>query len=366
MRNSATILYLLFMLVTACGPQHGEQNGPDKILGVKIYNYNKPLPPLFEEWKQLGINTVFTDPSLYAIDEFRELTGKYNIKTFLILPIFFDAIELHKNPQLYAITEEGKLAIDDWVEFVCPDRKSFRQKKIRYIRRLVETYHPDGLSIDFIRNFVYWEKVYPGQTLQDLHNTCYDDSCMTDFQTETGIKFPDSLYAAPQYAAWINENAMDPWVRWKCSLITNMVRDIVKAARAIDPGIQINVHAVPWREKDFGGAARIVAGQDLRELNKYTDYISPMTYEHMVKRDPPWIHSVVKDFYRQTNGRIIPSIQVNRSYLDKPLTVNEFRESIKQSLKSPSGGVIFWSWDQLDDQPAKKAIVKEEFEKLKK
>lgn len=249
---------LLFFLA-GCNPFGDKGNGPDKVLGVKIYNYDKPLSPLFDEWSQLGINTVFTDPSLYAVDEFRSLAKDHNIKVFLILPIFFDAIELHIDPQLYSITDAGKLAIDDWVEFACPSRKSFRQKKIDYICKLVETYHPDGLSIDFIRNFVYWEKVFPDHTLQDFRNTCYDDTCMTDFQLVTGVDIPDSIYKPQQYANWINAHALDRWVDWKCSIITGMVRDIVKATREIDQDILINVHAVPWREKDYGGAGKIVA-----------------------------------------------------------------------------------------------------------
>ncbi len=365
MKNPTLIIISILLFVTSCARWGKEREEPRKILGVKIYNYDKPLPPLFQEWSQLGINTVFTDPSLYAVDEFRALAKQHDIKVFLILPVFYDAIELHKDPQLYAITEEGKLAIDDWVEFACPSRKSFRKKKIDYIEKLVKNYHPDGLSIDFIRNFVYWERVFPDQSLQNLHNTCYDDTCMTDFQNITGIHIPDTIVKPPQYASWINAHAFDQWVNWKCSVITGMVGDIVKTARKIDPDIRINIHAVPWREKDFGGAIRIIAGQDLEKLNKYTDYISPMTYEHMVKRNPEWIHSVVKDFYRQTAGKIIPSIQVNKSYLNKPLSINEFRESIKESLKFPSKGVIFWSWDQLDDQPAKKTIVKELLKKAK-
>ncbi len=365
MKNFTPAVFLFLFLFTACSPWGGKQMESGKILGVKIYNYDKPLAPLFREWSSLGINTVFADPTLYAIDEFRELAKQHDIRVFLILPVFYDAIELHKDPQLYAITEEGKLAMEDWVEFVCPSRKSFRKKKIDFIRRLVENYHPDGLSIDFIRNFVYWEKVYPDQSLQDFHNTCYDDSCMTDFQKVTGIDIPDSIIIPHDYASWINKNAFDQWVNWKCSVITGMVRDIVEAAREIDPDILINVHVVPWREKDYGGAVRIVAGQDIKQLNEYTDFISPMTYEHMVKRTPEWIHSVVKDFYRQTDGEIIPSIQVNKSYLDKPLSVNEFRKSIKAALKAPSRGVIFWSWDQLDDQPQKKTVVKTAFDKIK-
>lgn len=355
---------LIFLIIIAgCGPSINN-DGSDKILGVKIYSYDKPLPPLFDEWDQIGINTVFTDVSLFRKEEFRSLAKEHNIRSFLILPIYFDAIELHKNPDLYSITADGKLAIDDWVEFACPSRKSFKQKKIEYISNLVKELNPDGLSIDFIRNFVYWEKVSPDFTLKDFNNSCFDDTCMVNFQAATGIHIPDSIYAPSQYAEWIKENQFEQWVDWKCSVITNMVRDIASAAKKLNPNIRINIHAVPWRKNDFGGAEKIIAGQNLIDLNEYTDYISPMTYEHMVKRDPQWVHSVVDDFYNQTGGKIIPSIQVNKSYLDNPLTINEFKKSLKEALKEPSKGVIFWSWDQLDDQPEKKNVAKEIFDNI--
>jgi len=77
----------------------------------------------------------------------------------------------------------------------------------------------------------------------------------------------------------------------------------------------------------------------------------------MVKRDPAWIHSVVQDIADQTKCKIIPSIQVNKAYLNDPLTVEEFAQSVTEALKPPSSGVIFWSWEQLKTNPEKMEIL---------
>ena len=77
----------------------------------------------------------------------------------------------------------------------------------------------------------------------------------------------------------------------------------------------------------------------------------------MVKQDPPWIHSVVEDVYKQSGNRVIPSIQVNRAYLDHELGVDEFERTLKEALKPPSRGVVFWSWEQLDQFPEKKEVI---------
>ena len=88
-----------------------------------------------------------------------------------------------------------------------------------------------------------------------------------------------------------------------------------------------------------------------------------MTYSHMVKREPEWIHSVVRDIYKRSSGRVIPSIQVSKAYLDTSLTLDDFGECIDQALLPPSQGVVFWSWDHLAASPEKLQIVKEHFKK---
>ena len=82
-----------------------------------------------------------------------------------------------------------------------------------------------------------------------------------------------------------------------------------------------------------------------------------MCYWHMLKRSPAWIHEVVEDVYSQSRGRVIPSIQVGNAYLNEKLSVDEFRAALEEALKPPSGGVVFWNWDALARDPAKKAVV---------
>ena len=83
-----------------------------------------------------------------------------------------------------------------------------------------------------------------------------------------------------------------------------------------------------------------------------------MTYSHMVKREPAWIHSVVRDISDQADCKIIPSIQVNEAYLKDILSAEEFEQTLIEALKPPSSGVFFWSWEQLEKIPEKKEIMK--------
>ena len=345
-----------FLLLAACQSATKQQTIPDPMIGVKVYKIDADVDQTFKEWTTLGINTVFVDASLLT-EEFRALAKQYQIKVFIILPVFYDPEALHRDTSLYAITSKGDRAVDDWVQLVCPSREDYRTGKIDTIRKLIADLDPDGISLDFIRCFCFWEKVYPYRDPDSLPITCFDAHCLQQFQTDSRISIPDSLTGIPSKARWIRRYYYEEWTSWKCGLITSFVKEASAEARKIKPNILVNVHAVPWRHDDYNNAIRHVTGQDFPGISEYVDMISPMTYAHMVKREPSWIHDVVRDLDNQVDTRIVPSIQVNKAYLDEPLNTEEFEQYILEALKPPSSGVIFWSWEQLIVSPEKKAIL---------
>jgi len=333
------------------------EKGTDLMIGVKIYAYEGALPELFADWRSLAVNTVFVSPDLASQQGFMELARKEGISVFLILPIFYNPEELKKDPGLYAVTERGEKARDEWVEFICPTRDDYLSRRIEWIKTLVRNLNPDGVSLDFIRYFVFWEKVYPDRTPGSIPNSCFDQSCLDRFRKDTGIVLPEGHGGTAEVAKWILSNHGREWAEWKCGVITGLVASIADEVRAIKPGLTVNIHAVPWRESDFGGAIRTIAGQDLEALSGPADMVSPMCYWHMLKRRPSWIHDVVRDVRSQTKGRVVPSIQVGSAYISDSLSVKEFREALEQALRPPSMGVIFWNWDALVKEPEKREVV---------
>jgi len=363
MVKSITLISWLCMFsvlsITSCNYKPGNSSVEGKMIGEKKYDHNKDFESLINDWKDMGINTVFTSPQLFSDKKFRTITRENEITSFIILPIFYNREALQENPDLYAITKNGKQAKDDWVTFVCPSREEYRKCIIDSIKTIIKELDPDGISLDFIRHFVFWEKIYPDRTFESLPNTCFDSTCINKFQEETKINIPDSLKTENNIYEWIKANCLYEWVEWKCELITGLIAEISKEAKSLKPGILINVHVVPWRHDDFNGAIKTVAGQNFSEISDYVDYLSPMTYAHMVKREPSWIHSVTNDIYEQVSCKIIPSIQINKAYLDTEITLEEFRESLQKALAPPSDGVVFWSWEQLSIKPAKRQIIKQ-------
>jgi hypothetical protein len=330
-----------------------------KIIGVKIYKYSGSFGKLFEQWNRMGINTGFCSQELISDETFMKEARKHGISTFVIFPVFFNPDAIAISPELAAINRDGNQASEEWVEFVCPSREDYRQQVVEHARKIVRNHQPDGISIDFIRHFVYWEKVYPDRDPATLPVSCFDSVCIAHFQRDMQLAIPDTLITISGKADWILENHEDAWTRWRCRLITSMVEAITEAAREEKPDIMVNIHLVPWAEEDFQGAIKKVAGQDIRALSERSDYLSPMTYAHMVKQPPSWIHHIVEDVFMESGGEILPSIQVGKAYLETDFGLEEFSETVEAALLPPSSGVVLWSWERLMAEPEKAELFKD-------
>jgi hypothetical protein len=318
------------------------------VIGTKIYRYDGDFKQLFDDFESAHINTLVSSKELNKNPEFRRLAKAYNMKRFLVFPTFYAPEYLKNHPGHYAIQKNGDIAKDEWVEFACPSRKDFRQLRIEQMKTMIKEYNPDGISIDFIRHFTFWEKIYPDRTPESLPNTCFCDHCMKKFQKHINQTIPAETPA--QYYHWIMKNKHEEWMHWKSSLITTMVRDMVTAAKKINPEILVCIHVVPWRKSDFNNAREVVLGQDIKALANYADYLSPMTYAHMVKQNPEWIGKVVREMHNNTGCKILPSFQVSNCYLAAEIQPDTFRQYIRQASQYPAAGFVYWSWERLRDE----------------
>jgi hypothetical protein len=331
----------------------------DRLIGVKIYALPVALDPLFTQWRELGIGTAFASEAVAADDAFRRSAAEHGVDVFVIAPVFYNPTALARDPDLYAVTADGARARDDWVQFVCPSRPEYRAQRVQEIANLVGRLHPQGLSLDFIRHFVFWEKVHPATLHSDIPNACFCRSCVTAFAAKAGLQLPEGKDTRST-AAWILAHHEAEWTDWKVDLINSMADQIVRAARAVDPALRIGIHAVPWLRTDFGGAILRSAGQEFSSLARSVDYLSPMCYAHMLERPPAWVHSVVVRLADEAGTTILPSIQVSEAY--RPgvaFTATEFEQQLREALRPPSRGVVFWSWEALAREPEKRRVVRE-------
>ena len=352
-------LYLLSLIIVLCVLPACNSKEKQKIVGIKIYDYNGDYAALVSKWKDIGINTCFLSTSLADDKEFREILFENKITVYIIFPVFQNPEILRNDSSLYSIINDGTIAKDDWVRFVCPSRSSYRKDKTEELANLIRDLNPDGISIDFIRQFVYWEMIYPDRDPQSISTACYCDSCIFEFIREYGIRLPDTCMTTAGKALFLTNNYGERWDNFRCGLITSMVKELAEEARSIKPDIKINVHVVPWRENDFDGALIHVAAQDLGAIAPVADFVSPMCYSQMLKRDARWIADVIEDMDRRCKDKVLPSIQVFPEYIDDTFTPDNFRECIEAAIKHPSLGVVFFSWPLFEKDSERMGIAKE-------
>jgi hypothetical protein len=349
-RHCFSILVLL--LATACS----ERQQP--VVGVKIYEYDGDYNTLVDQWKHMGINSAFLSAVLAGDSAFRQLLSGAGIGTFLIFPVFQNPEYLRAHPDARAIRQDGAPAVDDWVEFVCPSNALYRKQRRDELSVLLKSLKPDGLSIDFIRHFVFWEMVYPDRDPATIDMACFCPACLAAFGEESGIAVPDTCSGTASRAAFLTGHHSEAWNEFRSGLIAGMAEELARGARSVDPGIRIALHAVPWRKGDFDRAGHRIAGQDIARLGTMVDLISPMCYSQMLRREPEWIAAVVADMEAQAPGKILPSIQVFLYYVDDPFPVSRFTECLRAALRPPSRGVVFFSWPLFERDPERMEAVR--------
>lgn len=370
-RNSLIIfIKLCFFVLIFINLLITNNNKKEAIYGVKLFEYSGNYTELFSEFNELGINSVFiVSPNTINDSLFHIEAKKHNINVFITAQIFMNETALTENPELYAITENGEKAIESWAHFVCPTNEKYRTERIDYFTKLVEKVNPYSLSIDFIRYFNFWEHILPNSEITDMKNSCFCEDCLEKFQKDTKIQIPSKLKNTDEKANWILKNHEMFFTKWKCNIITTMVRDLAIAVKKVKPNIVLNLHAVPWKQTDYDGAIKKIVAQDFKELSKYVDFISPMCYSNLLQRDAKWINEIVKDINNYSTAKVLPSIQINKiQEQEKDYSIAEFKNALDESLKSPSEGVVLfvWDWDSIKKDKDRKSILKQKIIDIKK
>ena len=293
--------------------------------------------------------------------EFRKLLRDAGIQFYITVPVFLNPDALAKDPSLVGYGSMGnpsKSTEAAWLQFVCPARLDYRKQRIAWFVSLVREVHPDGLSLDFIRYFIYWEAVAPDRTGDSIEKFCFCDYCLRLMTAELGFHFPADAATRQAKAAWVLANHREERTAWKCEKITRMVRESAAAAKALQPELKISLHGIPWMENDYDQGLRAIVGQDLEKLAPYVDIFGPMCYFQMLRRPPEWVHDVVVDYFRLTGKAPLPSVQVSGSRRD-PVAGETIRKHLLAGFESPSAGVNAFEWNGLRNDPEKIAILQE-------
>lgn len=285
------------------------------MIGIKLYSIPEDVNGFLSNIKELNIDSLFLGEDALKSPDFFKLLKCNGLSCYYIFQTFYNPDYLKKNPDSYAITSSGEIARDEWVEFVCPTDRNYIDFIKDQLTTVIKKYNPTGISLDFIRQFIFWEKVIDSKSHR-LVKSCCCSRCTQDSRSSEEI-------------------------------ITDVVKELSNHIRSIKDGIIVDLHAVPWKLNEYDIDGYSICGQNLKEIGRFVDFITPMCYSHMLKKDPEWIKDIVVNHTNSSQVPIIPAIQAKECYLKEALTPEIFEDVLNNSLKEPSKGVIIWSWDDI-------------------
>jgi hypothetical protein len=312
-----------------------------QVKGIYLFNPDVEIDTFFKNCKKIGVNCVSSSDFFYNNKEFVGKAKQNGMNVILNFPVYFDQEYLEKNPEHYCIDSEGKRAVHGWLHFACPSQPDYFEHRKNKLKNWLESVNPQMVTFDFLRFFVFWEKVYPDALYKDIVDGCYCDKCINDFQKSTDL---NEKIKSPE---WIRNNLLQEWADWKCNVIEQRLSELVSIVKQHDENILIGLKILPWSKNEFNDAIRSIAGQNAEKLNKYVDVFIPMTYSHMLKRKPNWINDITSEIHERTGKQVLASIQIEKTYLEEKISDDEFIEMMKFGKMSPASGVILFHYDYL-------------------
>src|SRR5262245_62025370 len=108
------------------------------------------------EW---GVDTPCIHPGFLEDERMARALDGQGLRSWLNVPVFCDPKYLALHPDAYAITNLGRRAAEGWLHFVCPSRDDYLDGILEVLHGNLMRLQPAVVSLDFIRHFVFWERV---------------------------------------------------------------------------------------------------------------------------------------------------------------------------------------------------------------
>jgi len=212
----------------------------------------------------------------------------------------------------------------------------------------------DGIWLDYHHSHSSWERAVPV-----LPDTCFCDRCLTRFDQETGVRVGALSKPAAIKRLLVEDRAA--WVKWRCDLFTDWVREYRSILDETRPGALLGSFHCPWDQDDFDAALKEKLAIDLRAQAKYLHVFSPMPYHARFghSQDPAWISRQVKwlgehlTISDEGGGRIKIWPIVQLSDWGESVPVEQVAAVLDHGSRPPATGVIVFAWGSLREQPAK-------------
>ncbi|MBI2300954.1 MAG: family 10 glycosylhydrolase [Armatimonadetes bacterium] len=301
-----------------------------------------------------GVNAIFVG-SGGINDELVTWAREQGVKLYAEFNTMHAAEYLKDHPDAAPVGVDGQPCPppDGW-QGVAPAHEGYRRWRMDALRELVARVPIDGVWLDYHHSQANWEQPEPA-----MPDTGFEPYSLARFQQETGITLP----AAPvtRLARLLLTTHRERWIRWRCDVFTDWVREIRAILDATRPGLLLGTFHCPWSDTDRDGALRNKLCIDLKAQARYLDVFSPMPYHARFGHatDPAWISRQVTWLggYLGIRGepgerhRIWPIVQL--ADWGETVAAGQVAEVLDHGSRRPATGVMVFHWSGLAARPEK-------------
>ncbi len=281
---------------------------------------------------------------------------RQGLRSWLNIPVFCDPKYLERYPDAYALTSLGRRAAQDWLHFVCPSRDAYLDGAIEVLCGHLARLSPAVVSLDFIRHFVFWERIALDGPSAGIEDGCYCPVCLSRFEKACG-----EVIDRKDPPAHIHRHLPQPWADWKCRRILEVAERIVGELRALAPGVALAVQTLPWREADLDGAIRSRAGQDVPGLARQVDMVAPMAFTQMLDQTARWKEQLLAHVGASTGKPVCFYVQAEALYRAGTITVEQFDAELTHARDGDPAAIVVFQYEQLAARPEKAGVLRKHF-----
>jgi len=309
------------------------------------------MEQLVDEWLACNVSTIYLLAQQIRRPHVQLAIESFTGERWIVVQTLLDT-ENGEFP--LAITDSASEANGtgngSWLRMLCPrginsQGRSIEEHRIGQILTLIREHSPTGISLDFIRHFLFWEEIYIDAKVDNFPRSCFCEQCQLAFSRQYNLTIPQ--IPRHEQISWILKLHENSWNQFAETTISDLIIRIAKAIKAEAKECKINVHVVPWTKNEYSGARITHVGQDLAKLSEYVDQFSPMCYTPMLKRPFNWISTLVESLAEEAQKPIIPALQICSMYGTEPLSSDQFTLMIESVQAKKTGVVVIWPWERI-------------------
>jgi hypothetical protein len=305
------------------------------------------------EW---GVDTPCVNPDFLEDERMTRALAGQGLRPWLNVPVFCNPKYLEQHPQAYAVTNLGRRAAQDWLHFVCPSRDDYIDGVIDGLRRHLARLSPAVVSLDFIRHFVFWERIALAGPSAGIEDGCYCPVCLSRFEKACG-----QLVERKDAPGYIHRHLLQSWADWKCRRILEVTERIVAELRALAPGVAVAVQTIPWAQADLDGAVRSRAGQDIPWLARHVDLVAPMAFTQMLGQTARWKEKLLAHVRASTGKPVCFYVQADALDRAGTITVEQFDAELSHARNGDHAAIVVLQYEHLAARPEMAAVLRRHF-----